>query len=266
MKSLLKDFFWTLASLFSREKDAASILMYHSIGRNDAFFTVRKEEFEKQLQYLRDNHFDVITLSALLERLKQNKSLAHTVVITFDDGYKDNYDSAFPLLKKYQMPATIFLATNYIDGSMKLKDETVLPMLSRQEIQEMTRSGLIECMPHTGSHMRYTGDNLDALMEEVRESRRTVEALTGRSAPLFAYPAGKYDHVLADRVKREGFDGAVTVQGGLVHPDADLFTLKRNAVDSMTSIPQFKGKVSRAIDWYVSIRTRIGHGFSSTHE
>lgn len=254
MKHLIRDFLWILASLFSREKNAASILMYHSVGRNSAFFTVRPEEFEKQLRYLRDNRFTIISLSTLLERLEQNQSLAHTVVITFDDGYKDNYDVAFPLLKKYKMPATIFLTTNYIDGSMKLKDGTVHPMLSRQEIQEMAGSGLIECMPHTGSHIRYTVGNLDVFMEEVRESRRAVEALTSQSAPLFAYPAGKYDSVLADRVKQEGFRGAVTVQGGLVHPQDDIFTLKRNSVDSMTSMTAFKGKASTAAELYEQMR------------
>lgn len=254
MKHVIRDLFWSLASLFSQEKNAASILMYHSIGDNKAFFTVREEEFEKQLEYVQAHHFDVITLSTLLEKMRQNQSLAHTVVITFDDGYKDNYDVAFPLLKKYKMPATIFLTTDYIGSSMKLKGGMVLPMVSRQDIQEMTESGCIEFMPHTKSHVRYADDNLESFLQEVRESRKAVETLTGRPTPLFAYPAGKYDQTLVDRIKKEGFIGAVTVDEGLVYAQSDFFVLKRNAVDSTTSMTAFKGKVSSAVEWYERLK------------
>lgn len=259
MKSIIKDLFWKLVTFFSREGDAASILMYHSVGNNGAFFTVRQESFETQLEYLRTHHFNVVTLSSLLEKIQQGQSLAHTVAITFDDGYKDNYEVAFPLLKKYQMPATIFLTAGFVGGSMKLKDGTVLPMLAQQEIQEMVESGFIECMPHTMNHVRYVGDNLEVFMREVRESRQTVESLTGKAAPIFAYPAGKYDLTLVESIKQEGFKGAVTVEEGLVHARADIFMLKRNAVDSSTTFSQFRGKVSRAIDWYVTCKNLFSY-------
>ena len=254
MKHILRDFLWSLTSLFSQEKNAASILMYHSIGDNNAFFTVREEGFEKQLDFLYQQNFTVISLLELIKRIKQKESLAHTVVITFDDGYKDNYDVAFPLLKKYKMPATIFLTTDYIGSSMKLKGGMVLPMVSKKEIQEMVESGYVEFMPHTKSHVRYTVDNLESFLQEVRESRKIVETLTGRSASFFAYPAGKYDQTLVESIKKEGFDGAVTVEEGLVYAQSDFFVLKRNAVDSMTSMTAFKGKVSSAVEWYERLK------------
>lgn len=112
MKGILKTVLFSLLLPFLGSlKGRASILMYHSIGEGGAFFAVTEEDFEKQLLYLKRRGFVCITLSELVEKLERKEDVSSNVVLTFDDGYEDNYTKAFPLLKKYDIPATIFLIT-----------------------------------------------------------------------------------------------------------------------------------------------------------
>ncbi len=243
MKEILKELFFRFSPRHPLPPDRAVILMYHSISeRKDFFSAVSPKNFERQMAYLAAHEYSIISLTELVRRLKDCEPLGGAVVLTFDDGYKDNYKIAFPILKKYHFPATIFLVTGHRE-------------LSHQEIQEMSENGRIEFMPHTVTHLRYTGDNREAFMSEALESRKAIEALTSYPADIFAYPAGKYDDVLAESVGKEGFVAAVTVQEGTVGPESDLFRLPRVSIDRSTTFAQFKGKLSCAIDRYQKYKT-----------
>ena len=102
-------------------RKSVTILAYHSIHPHIYHpLSVSPAHFEKQLKYIA-THCNVIPLSQLVSDLKCHKTLQeNTVAISFDDGYSDNYEFAFPLLKKYNLPATIFLVTNYIDKRIKV--------------------------------------------------------------------------------------------------------------------------------------------------
>ncbi len=95
-------------------KKPTKILAYHSVGNNyEGYFGMRQktEAFEKQMQYLND-YYNVISLSNFCESLNNGDPEHNSIVVTFDDGYHDNYTNAFPILKKYNIPATIFVSTN----------------------------------------------------------------------------------------------------------------------------------------------------------
>src|SRR3989344_3122644 len=127
MKQILKKIiFGLLNAIFHHEiflRDA-SILMYHSIAENGVFFTVKPSEFERQMKYLSKN----------------KKIPRKTVVLTFDDGYLDNYENAFPVLKKYNFPATIFVATGFVGGKKNNSSNEPLSMMTWEKMRSIRLS------------------------------------------------------------------------------------------------------------------------------
>jgi len=229
LKRIIKNF---LALVMPRQK-GISVLMYHSIGNNGIFFTVKPEEFARQMKYLKDNKYQVISLADLIESLKLNKPLPRkTVVITFDDGYKDNYANAWPVFKKYDFPATIFLATGLI-GQEIVTSQGPLPLLNWSQIEEMHQSRLIDFEPHTVYHKELN-------QSEITDSKRMIEQKLNKKCYFFAYPKGKYNQEIIKLLKDNEFKASLTIEKGLVKKGDDLFKLKRISVNSTTSFIQFK--------------------------
>jgi len=222
----------------------ASILMYHSVGNNEAFFTVKPEEFNKQIEFLVRNKYNIISLQNLAQTLKNEKNIKKkTIILTFDDGYKDNYINVFPILKKYDLPATIFIATDYVGKTMKNSKGVEISMLNWAEITDMSKSGLVEFGCHTASHRK-----LDLLVEEeiVREfssSQNLIKEKLGKACDLLAYPYGKYNEKVLASAK-EFFSAGVTVAEGNIGKRADILRLPMLAITSRRTWGQFLGKIS----------------------
>jgi peptidoglycan/xylan/chitin deacetylase (PgdA/CDA1 family) len=256
-------------------------------------------DFEKQIVHFARN-YKVISLDEIVERVKNRDSLRGCVAITFDDGFKDNYENAYPILKKYNVPATIFLTTGYIeDGTapwfiklryifmktkktrfqFSLNDKTIsLPMQTREEkfaasdramaclkdcpdnerlpmlnnlceelevndfrklenlmltwdqVKEMLESG-ISFGAHTVSHPILTRMPMDKVEEEIRQSKKTIEAKIGKPVTSFAYPFGKkaqYRPEIFPILERLQFKCAVTTEVGLNNYYNGLFELNRS--------------------------------------
>lgn len=231
--------------------DRAAILMYHSVtpGR-EYFFSVTPEEFEAQMDYLVKKGKKVVPLRSLVEKMKRNEPLNGEIVLTFDDGYKDNYTSAFPIMKRLGLPATIFITTDLIGGV----DGRRIPMLSEDEIREMHGSGLIDIEPHSMTHPKLAKQTPENMRKELEGSKRALEQLLGKKCDFFAYPYGSFNDATLEVTRSLGFDAAVTVVEGTVGVGDDLFMLKRNSIDQHTTWTQFLGKVSRTIDHYHSLK------------
>ena len=227
----------------------ASILMYHSISaRQDFFSAVSPEAFQKQMVYLAGKKCPVIPLAELVRRLHAHEPLGGSIVLTFDDGYRDNYTTVFPLLKQYNFPATIFVTTDLIGTP---------GYCSAEELQEMHTSGLVSIEPHTLTHPKLAKLSRAEASREIRESRQVLQEVLGTTPMLFAYPYGSFSEETVSLMREMDFVGAVTVQEGTVSPNTDPFRLPRNSIDSSTAFSQFRGKVSRAIDWYVACKRPI---------
>jgi hypothetical protein len=111
------------------------ILTYHSFDYGKGLLSVAPENFERQMHYLKDKHYNVISLEEFVNGMKAGRIFAHnTVVITIDDGYENNYTCAYPVLKKYGFPAIIFLITNNIGNNTCY--------LNWNEINEMSRDNI----------------------------------------------------------------------------------------------------------------------------
>lgn len=255
MKLFLKNFlFFILYYFFPKIGENASILAYHSIGDNKAFFTVSEKNFENQLKYLKDKRFKVVKLSELVKKMKEDVDISGMVCITFDDGYKDNYDIVFPLLKKYNFPATFFLTTNFIEKQMTNSQNIIFNMMTKENIREMELSGLAEFMPHTHNHFILDKIDFNKAKKDIEASMNEIKAITEFNAYILAYPKGFFTEEIINYLKNNNWLGAVTMRSGLVKNSDDLYRLKRNSVDSSTSFIQFKCKLSEAIDKYNTIK------------
>jgi len=252
MKTFLKDTLFRLLSLVApRIADRASILMYHSVGdRADYFNNVSPRAFERQMAYLAHSGRRVISFAELVRRLDRRETLDGAIVITFDDGYEDNYVNAFPVLKSYGFPATIFVATDLIGDA----DKRGIQRLSPAQLREMHASGLIAIEPHTKSHPKLSQLDERATREEIQGSMMAIEDLLGKKTTVFAYPYGNYNDMTVRIVQESGMAAACTVEEGTVSAESDPYRLPRNSVDRSTNMAQFRGKVSRVIDLYVRIK------------
>lgn len=198
------------------------ILMYHMIRehlpKNKSKFNrlrVKPNEFEKQLIWLKKNNFTSYTLSELI-KLKEIPSKA--VVITFDDGYEDNFTNAFPLLKKYNFKATIYVVIDRFDKNWAIdKDLNILcdelnnePMLSDEQIKVMIQSGLIEIGSHTLDHVNLPELSFEEKTIEIKKSKEKLEKIFDIKCTSFAYPFGFFDSDSIKIVEESNYANATT--------------------------------------------------------
>lgn len=157
------------------------------------------------------------------------KHTYRTAVLTFDDGYEDNYTEMFPILKEKGGRATIFLITDLIgtDG-----------YLNKEQIQEMARSGLVSFQSHTCSHPRLPELSAEAIREEFQNSIQIIEELTGSPVRAIAYPYGKTSDTVR-QLAGEYFAFAYTTQSPAVAASADSLMLPRYGIPRGYSKQQF---------------------------
>lgn len=247
--SVLKSAFLGGFSWLGLPKEQAVILMYHSVSPGaDYFMNVEPRDFERHMEYIKKSGRPVIALGELVRRLKTEEVLDGAIVITFDDGYRDNYTIAFPLLQRYGFPATIFVTTDLIGKS----DKRDLERLTIAEMKEMEASGLIAIEPHTRSHPRLSKLDPERAREEIVGAKQYLESQLQKSCQHFAYPYGDFNDE-TEKIVGEVFESACSVSEGTVRKGMDPRTLRRVSIDRSTTFPQFRGKLTRAIDlWRVS--------------
>ena len=226
----------------------ARILMYHSIGehiKNEKHnkWRVKTNDFEKQMNWFYKNNWKSFTISELV---KLDKIPEKSFVVTFDDGYEDNYLKAFSILKKYSFKATIYLVPNQKTNHWEEKNTSVLSnLLKEKQILEMQNSGLIEFGSHTLSHVNLSTINDEQLLNELKKSKEEVEKITNKECEAFAYPYGKFDDKIVQAVKNVGYKNATVVKRGLFEQNDDVFTIKRVGILGTESFVDFLLKVSR---------------------
>ncbi|MFH1979537.1 MAG: polysaccharide deacetylase family protein [Patescibacteria group bacterium] len=242
MKNFIKNIIYFFLSFFNFRGPV--VLMYHSVGENRAFFTVKLRDFERQMNYLKQHNFNIISVAELLILLKNNKQKIlnknKTIIITFDDGYADNYETAFPVLKKYQYPATIFLTVGRVGTKLKLKNKTKINMLNWEQIKEMHNSGLIDFEPHTITHPKLSKIEITVAENEILESKQIIEEKLNKKCRVFAYPFGDFNKNVKSLVQKY-FGIAFSTKKGKISRVSDLYDLPRNSIDSEVSFMQFKG-------------------------
>jgi len=208
---------------FLRQQYVAPIIMYHSVSPEASIKTmlaVKPETFERQMAFLKKHKYAVLPLGELAGMIKEKKKLPpRAVAITFDDGYKNNFTYAFPVLKKYGLAATVFIITDEVGRSDRL---------SWEEIKEMQDSGLIYFGSHClGPEPLVNIDSEKEIKRQIAASRQILEERLGKKVTLFSYPEGLFNDKIRKMVINAGYEGAVATNPGKDYPDDDVFALKR---------------------------------------
>jgi peptidoglycan/xylan/chitin deacetylase (PgdA/CDA1 family) len=226
------------------DKSGLTILTYHSISNEiELDETVTPEELERQLQYIEEN-YKVIPLEEAIEYLQTDiEKGSGSVVITFDDGYSDNYYNAYPLLKKHNFPATIFLISDFINNNGS-------KYLSPSQIQEM-KSNNISFGSHTISHRILTSLTNEEIIREIKDSKDILESQFGQRINFFAYPVGTrvdFNDEIVEIVKTCKYSLACSNVYGMNGKNADIFALKRIGIETTDNFFIFKKKLNGALN------------------
>ena len=213
---------------------AIPILMYHGIndqpyGNTSLFVGVN--DFDNQMKYLHDNGFTTLFLSEIY----QAKNYEKPVIVTFDDGYIDNYTNAYPILKKYNIKSNMFVITRWLDGVNCVSPEMVI---------EMSNSGLVEIGSHTLDHVALAAQSYEKQEEELRESKNDLETLLGKEINTIAYPYGSANNSTFT-IAAKYYKFAVTTNSGYNYANTlGNLTLKRHKIPRGMSIGSFKAIVN----------------------
>jgi len=247
------------APLVQRKK--IPVLMYHRVvedpplgSRHGIWVTAR--QFESQLRSLKERGFSAITLREYRSCMRGDASWPRKpILLTFDDGYEDNYTVAFPLLQRYNCSAVVFLVadfsqrTNFWDN-----DEPVAPLLSCRQIQEMERGG-VEFGSHTLTHPHLSRVSSKEVFEEMASSKKAVEDLTGREVLSMAYPYGDVNGDVKTILKETGYGFGVATDSGPLSLPEDLSEIRRIQVFPGTDRFGFWRKTN---PWYPRYRSALG--------
>lgn len=227
------------------------VLTYHRVNDHlsvDSLVTP-VSVFREQMRYLKENCV-VIGLDGVFKGVDV-KTDKPRVLITFDDGYLDNYENAFGVLKEFGLTAVVFLTAGYINTDKKTRRYTDVPwtrdFLNQDEIKEMADYG-ITFGAHTVNHAHLTDITGYEAEHEIKASKAMIEALIGQEVKSFCYPCGEYDQDVKNLVKNAGFEMAFTVQPGVNNKRTNVFELCRTGTNGQDSLFDFKKKLLGAYD------------------
>lgn len=216
--------------------------------------------FKQHLEFLR-SHYHVISLSDYIAAQRDGKSLPHySVVLTFDDGFRNFLTMAAPLLAQYAMRATVFLVTDKaretvnIDLPSEWTPADDRRHLSWSEAKRLTEQQNVEFGSHTCSHSGLLTLSLQDAQRELLHSYQDLVSNLGVKAAILAYPKGQYSRVIADEARKVGYAGAVTTDRGRNEVNHDPFTLGRTLIGDNDDLPSFAVRVSGARSWLAGIR------------
>ncbi len=235
------------------QKRNLTILAYHSVMRQaddiNGCYSISETVFEQQLAFLKQEGYNVITLSDALAGLDGKKNLPERpLVITFDDGYKDNFYIAMPLLHRYGFPAVIFATTDFIgqDG-----------FLSWEDIKIAKDKGF-EFGSHTVSHKQLATLSREDMQREISNSRQLLRENAGVDARFLAYPFGSYNQQTVSLLSEAGYDGACTGITGLNGKEISPYELRRiNIPQSDYGVWNFRVRLlyGQLVGWYKHLKT-----------
>lgn len=214
---------------------AIPVLMYHSIDYQEGNeLRVPKEKFREQMQYLKDNEYTTLSLDEAFDFFKNNKPIPKkSVVITFDDGYEDNYVNAYPILKEFGQRAVIFVISSTVDHGS----------LTSDQLKEMQKNG-IDIQSHTVNHDQLDILSYDKQYKTLKDSRESLEIILNKKVKYISYPFGKYNKNTFKAAKDAGYEMAFTTKGGFSQINNGIMQLNRLRINASMSIAQFKASTS----------------------
>jgi peptidoglycan/xylan/chitin deacetylase (PgdA/CDA1 family) len=243
--------------LRQRAKKFVPILMYHRIAavpcdRN----SLPQEKFAWQMEYLQRNSYTPLTLAMLLAFYEKKSHLPpKPVLITFDDGYADNFTAALPILKKYNMRGVVFPITNWI-GKENGWENLGKAAAATMTIKDLAawQDAAMEIASHTKDHPFLNTCPPDRQYEELASSKEFLEKNFGKAVDFICYPYGRFDETTVAMAKKAGYKGAFAIFENVPLLSPNIFALPRIPIPSHQKKWEFKLKVSPLFIMFVALR------------
>jgi peptidoglycan/xylan/chitin deacetylase (PgdA/CDA1 family) len=216
------------------------VLMYHSISYEKGNTArVTKENFIKQMNYLKDNNYVTLTLDEAYNFLANDIPMPEkSLVLTFDDGYLDNYVDAFPILKEFGFKATIFVITGTVD-----KNPSYMKL---EQLKEMLAHG-IDIQSHTTLHENLKDLSYEKQVKTLKESKAFLEKSLNKEVDYFAYPYGAYAKETLNALKEAGYTMAFTTDGRWSDKGDGILTLDRVFISGAATLEVFIDRITNPI-------------------
>lgn len=217
------------------------ILMYHHVCPRTAVpqqqvslegwrYNIEPEDFRRQLELLRREGWEFVSLADYVSQFGAGVLGRRVVTVTFDDGWRDNWDYAVPILRELQIPAVIFVVSGELPGV------PVERRMTADQLRELEALG-VEVGAHTRSHPNLTTISGGQLREELAGCRGDLETLLGRRVRFLAYPGGRFNGAVVEATKSAGFEAACSVIGLGCNSNASRYWLYRDVFsDGMESL------------------------------
>lgn len=220
----------------TNENVGIPVLYYHAVGIDHPGeeLWVTPDQLKQQLQLVKDLGYTSLTMSEVNDYIKNNKPIPEkSILITFDDGYENNYQFAYPILKELELKATIFMVSSYIDKGFYLTSD---------QIKEMSQNG-IDIESHTIDHVHLNELSYQEQLNQLKKSKSKIESITNKEIFSIAYPYGDYNEDTTKAAIEAGYSIAFTTNNGLADRNDNSVELNRIYVDSNDSIDIFKNKL-----------------------
>lgn len=224
------------------EPEGFPILEYHQIANEtdpiSETYNVKPEEFAAQLDYLHENGYTTITLQDFMRVLHGKGNLPDKpIILTFDDGYVDNYTEMLPILEAHKMKAVVYVITNELGKP---------GYLNLEQLKDMQKRG-IEIGSHTADHISLKELDDELRVHEIRDSKIFLEWSGLETIYSFSYPNGAYDERIVEILKNEKYLSAVTGDTGLNNLKTNPYLLNRVHIRKPTfGITEFKWRLLKA--------------------
>ena len=237
-------FLFVALAWFGSVGSGIPVLTYHHVGSGSDWLYVSEADFERQLVYLREQGYTTISVAELAQGLSGRAKLpSRPIVLTFDDGYDDNYQAALPVLLRQGMRASFFVVTGKIGQP---------GYMSWQQAAKMQAQGM-EIGSHTVHHYTLNEINLNEMERELRASRLMLESNLPAAAPVFANPFGETAPAVVSLLQKTGYQAACSSVVGLNRPGENLFMIRRMSVPK----PKFGLWEFRLRLWWLNLRDRL---------
>ncbi|WP_446899877.1 polysaccharide deacetylase family protein [Clostridium sp. LBM24168] len=215
------------------------VLMYHSIGYEEGNeLRIPKDKFENHMEYLKNDGYTTLTMNEFYNFVVKNKPVPRkSVLITFDDGYEDNYKNAYPVLKKFGFNATIFIITSTVN-----KDSSYL---NSSQLKEMSKNG-IDIEGHTVNHDDLSKLDYNAQLKTLKDSKNFLEKVLNEEVSYTAYPFGHWNSSTIKAAETAGYKLAFTTESGWANKNQGIYKLHRVYMSNNHDMNEFQRRLTNS--------------------
>ncbi len=222
------------------------IFMYHFVREDTGDYEypenmVRPESLRKQLQYLKENGYETIYKTDI----GNLQNFTKPVWLTFDDGWEDFYQNAFPIFKEYNMKASYYVITNLVGTAGYVKED---------QLKEMKESGLIDIQSHTVTHPRLASLSKEKITEELSNSKKYLKEKLGIDSNVICYPYGSFNDTVLNVSKEIGYNYGLAMDGGVYYTSKhkNIFSIPRIYANRSMTLETFINYVKKSkvdVEW-----------------